>query len=141
MEPSVNYIAVLLAGIASMAVGFTWYSPLLFGKPWARLMGYTQESLKQAQQGMGALYGVSLLLALLTAYVLSYVVDLSQTFYSRPALVTGLTSASFMWLGFVMPVQLTAEIFGGRKWQLFGINTGYQLASLLAAGLIIGLMK
>jgi len=30
----VNYVAILIAGAISMAVGFLWYSPLMFAKPW-----------------------------------------------------------------------------------------------------------
>ena len=36
----VNLLAVLVCGVAAMAVGFLWYSPLLFAKPWVKEMGY-----------------------------------------------------------------------------------------------------
>jgi len=140
MELTINYFAVLLAAVAGMAVGFIWYSKPLFGKPWARLMGFTDESLKAAQKELGKLYGISFIFALLTAYILAHVVELSAAFYGTSAFTAGITSAFFMWLGFVMPVQFTAEMFGGKKWKLFAINTGYQLASLLAAGKVIGLL-
>jgi hypothetical protein len=34
----VNYLAVLVAAIAAMIVGFVWYSGALFGKAWARAL-------------------------------------------------------------------------------------------------------
>ncbi len=37
---SLNWLAVLVAAISTMVVGFLWYSPLLFAKPWMREMGY-----------------------------------------------------------------------------------------------------
>lgn len=49
MSIDVKCLAVFLAAISSMVVGFLWYSPLLCGKPWIKLMGYTDESLKSAQ--------------------------------------------------------------------------------------------
>lgn len=73
MEPSINYPAVLIAAVAGMIVGFIWYSKALFGKQWASLMGYTDESIKQARKEMGKLYGVSFLFALLTSYMLAHV--------------------------------------------------------------------
>ncbi len=35
----VNYLAVLVAAIVGMVVGFIWYSPKVFGKMWMKLSG------------------------------------------------------------------------------------------------------
>jgi hypothetical protein len=140
MEIEVNFLAVLVAAVASMALGFLWYSPMGLGKPWMKLKGYTDESLKSAQKEMGTLYGVSFVVALVTAFVLSHVMTLSQNFYGYPEVQTGLTTAFWMWLGFIMPVQVTAVIFGDKNWKLLAIDTGYQLASVLVMGLVLGFM-
>ena len=136
----VNYIAILIAAIVSMALGFLWYSPMVLGKPWMKLKGYTQESLKKEQKEMTKYYALSFLLAFVTAYILSHVIALSLNFYGFSRVSTGVTTAFWMWLGFIMPVQLTASIFGDKKWDLFGIDTGYQLVSVLAMGIVIGLL-
>lgn len=145
MDISVNYLAVLLAGVSSMIVGFLWYSPSLFGKPWMKFSGKTQSDLKLSQKEMGKYYGLSFALSLLTAYVLSHVMALSMHFFMYSGLMTGLTSAFWMWLGFVMPTQATGTIFGDshfgtKKWNLLAINTGYQLAALIVMGIILGQM-
>lgn len=137
----VDYLAVLVAAIVSMAIGFAWYSPALFGKPWMKLMGYTEESIKKAQKGMGPMYALSFVLALVTAYVLFHVMAMSEAFFGEPPVTTGLMTAFWSWVGFVAPVQATDVIFGGKKWKLFWINTGYQLSALLAMGLTLGLMR
>ena len=36
----VNFWGVLVASVATMVIGFLWYSPMLFAGPWMRLMGY-----------------------------------------------------------------------------------------------------
>ena len=136
---AINYLGVILAAFASMIVGFLWYSKMIFGKQWARFKGYTKETLKKAQAGMGKLYGLSFVMTLLMAYVLAHVMILSNSFYGYGMLQTGITSAIFMWLGFIMPVQFTNQIFGEKKWGLFFIDTGYQLISLLAMGIVISL--
>lgn len=141
MNVEVNYLAVLLAAVASMALGFAWYSPYVLGKQWTRERGISAENLKKAQKEMGKLYALSFVVALITAYVLSHVMSLSENFFHYPMLSTGLITAFWMWLGFVMPVQITATIFSDKKnWKLFGIDTGYQLVSLLAMGAVIGLL-
>ena len=35
----VNYLAVLVAAVVVFILGWLWYSPLLFYKPWMRLRG------------------------------------------------------------------------------------------------------
>lgn len=139
MEIVVDYIAILLAGAASMVVGFLWYSPSLFGKPWMALMGYTAKSLEADKKDMGKTYAVSFITSLVTAYVLSHVMTLSMNFFHYEKLSTGLISACWMWLGFIAPVQLTDVLFGKKKLKLFAINTGYQLAALLAMGAVLGM--
>ena len=37
---SVNLWSVLVAAVSTMVVGFLWYSPLLFARPWMVAMGY-----------------------------------------------------------------------------------------------------
>jgi ABC-type multidrug transport system permease subunit len=140
MEVQVNYVAVLFAVVASMVVGFAWYSPVLFGKQWMKLMGLTKENMESAKKEMGKMYGISFVITIVTAFVLTHVMAMSENFFHYPRLQTGLISAFWMWLGFVMPVQVTDVLFGGRKWNLFAINTGYQLASLLAMGAVLGMM-
>ena len=35
----INYLAVLVAAVVAFVMGGLWYSPLLFGKAWAKLRG------------------------------------------------------------------------------------------------------
>ncbi|EKD65361.1 MAG: hypothetical protein ACD_50C00112G0005 [uncultured bacterium] len=140
MNVEVNYLAIIFAGVFSMAIGFLWYSKMLFGKPWMKLSGYTEEGIKKAQKEMGKLYALSFVATLVSAYVLSHVIVLSENFYDYSRLATGISSAFWMWFGFIMPVQLTGEIFGSKKWTLFAINTGYQLTAILAMGFVIAVL-
>ena len=143
MNIDVNYVAVLAAAIASFVVGFLWYSPLLFGNVWMKLRGITKASIKtkKGQKNMGILYALSFVVGVLMAYVLSHVMTLSMNYFGYSKLNTGLTSAFWMWMGFVMPVQITATIFSDKKsWPLWAIDTGYQLASLLVMGVVLALI-
>lgn len=139
MNVEVNYLAILVAGVVSMAVGFLWYGPMLFGKPWMKLMGHTEEGMKKAQKEMGKTYAISFALTLIMAYVLFHVMTLSENFFHYGRLETGCITAFWMWFGFVMPVQATDTLFGGKRKKLVAINAGYQLVSLLAMGITIGL--
>jgi hypothetical protein len=140
MNIEVHWIAILVSAVVSMIVGFMWYGPMLFGKVWMKEKKYSVQSMKKAQQEMGKWYGLSFVASLVTAFVLSHVMTLSVNFYQYPMLSTGVNTAFWMWLGFIMPVQLTATIFGDKNWKLLKIDTGYQLASLLGMGVVLGFM-
>jgi hypothetical protein len=141
MEISVNYLAVLAAAVAAFAVGFIWYT-VLFQKPWAKEMGYNMEEMKndkKAQAAAGKAYGLSILLSLLTCYMMAHVMKMSQLVFSYSPLTSGVTTAVSMWIGFVGPIQALDSLFGRSSWKLWWINSGYQLISLIVMGIVIGL--
>ncbi len=141
MNIEINYLAIFFASVASMGVGFLWYSPLLVGKQWMHERGMTEATLKKAQAEMGKLYALSFAVSLVTAYVLAHVLTLSQNTYESTNLLAGISSAFWMWLGFMMPVQVTQTIFSDAKnWKLFAIDCGYQFASVITMGMVLGLL-
>jgi hypothetical protein len=132
----VNLWAVLAAAVATMILGFLWYSPLLFAKPWTVLMGYDPNDKAQIdamRKGAGRLYGVSLLCSLVAAFVLGRIMHVA-TIHTA---LHGAKMGAGVWLGFVTTVQLTDALFGKKPFKLHLINTGYQLACFLAMGTIL----
>jgi hypothetical protein len=68
--PRVNYLAVLVAGVAIFIVGGLWYS-LIFAKPWTALMGITEEKMKEFKSSPAAKMMPLLYLgALISAFVI-----------------------------------------------------------------------
>ncbi len=43
--PPINYLAVLVSGIAIFMLGGLWHSPVLFAKRWVALQGETVEEM------------------------------------------------------------------------------------------------
>ena len=73
---SLNWIAVLVAGLSTMVVGFLWYSPLLFRRPWMREMGYDledKERIKEMQKSAGPAYAGSVVAGLISAITLALI--------------------------------------------------------------------
>ena len=134
----VNLWAVLAAGGAAMIVGFLWYSPVLFAKPWMALMGYDpsdKAKTEELQKGAGKLYAISFVASLVTAFVLGKVIHISTV---NTALY-GAKIGAGLWLGFVATVQLTDGLFAKKPAKLYLINTGYQLVCYLTMGAILGM--
>ena len=132
------YLSFFLAAVASFAVGMAWYSPFLFGKPWMKLMGMTEKSLKKGQSEMGTWFELSFVLTVLPAGVLSWVLQVAPVWSVGDALVT----AGYVWLGFIVPTQATDLIFNDKPFshQLLVINASYQLASVLVMAMVMYLV-
>ena len=66
---SLNWLAIIVAALASFAIGSLWYSPVLFGKVWQRETGITDEKAKSAN--MGKIMGLAFVLMLLISFNLA----------------------------------------------------------------------
>jgi hypothetical protein len=132
----VNLWAVLVAAISTMVVGFLWYSPMLFAKPWTVLMGYDpndKAKMDEMRKSAGKSYGISFVASLVAALVLGKIIDVT----SVQSPLYGMKIGFAVWLGFVTTVQLTAKLFGNQPTKLYLINTGYQLVCYLVMGVIL----
>jgi hypothetical protein len=137
MEFSINYLAVGAGAIAAMLVGGIWYGPL-FGKSWIALMGFTPEKLAELRQkGMAIAYTGQFLGALLMVHVLAYMLAALAV----GTVVQGFIVAFWLWLGFVVTVQLGSVLWEGKPVKLLFINATQNLATMLIASAILVLWK
>lgn len=138
MEFKINMMAILTAVVANFVLGFIWYTPL-FGKIWGKEMGYDpnmKPATSEFVKGMVFMVVGNFLMAWVLAHnnaAWQFVPDMKE----MGPLGTTLNSAFFTWLGFYLPGQLGATVWEKNSWKLFGINTGYHLASLLVVSGIL----
>ena len=136
----VNLWAVLAAAVATMVIGFLWYSPMLFARPWMVLMGFDpndKAKLAELQKGAGKSYGLAFLASVVMAFVLGKIIAVTTV----NTAVYGMKVGFAVWLGFVTTVQFTDMLFGRRPSRLYLINTGYQLVCYLAMGAILAVWQ
>ena len=69
---NINFLALLLAAISTLAVGFIWYHPKVFGTIWMKESGVTEETMKSSN--MIALFAMSILYAFLISFILHFLV-------------------------------------------------------------------
>src|SRR5450432_3971281 len=137
MLMGVNLWAVLAGALATMVVGFLWYSPVMFARPWMVLMGFDPNDkarLEEMRKGASAMYALSLVASVLAAAVLSKIVVIAGANSAFYGMKIGLA----IWLGFVTTVQLTGAQFSKQPAKLYMINTDYQLVCYLVMGAILG---
>jgi len=133
---SLNWLAILVAAISTMVVGFLWYSPLLFANAWVREMGYgpnDKARMNEMKRSAGPAYAGSLLASIVSAFTLALILHGLRAESAH----FGLMVSFHVWLGFVATVQLTGALFAKQSMKLFAINTGYQLVCYLVMGAIL----
>ncbi|MGA7161778.1 MAG: DUF1761 domain-containing protein [Bacteroidota bacterium] len=134
-EMHVNYLAILVSAILSMAIGAIWYSPMLFAKQWMVWNNMTAEDMKKVNPG--PLYAQSFFATLVTYFVLALILrNMNAT-----SAVEGMKTAFMLWLGFITTVQFTANLFSSKKIQSYLLDTGYQLVTMLIAGIVLSLWQ
>ena len=139
----VNLLAVLVAGIFPMIVGALWYGPL-FGKRWLELMETTAEEIQEKGFNPLKTYGVSFLLALVTAFILAQLFAgmggaarvVSIAGKSGDALA-GVYLALMALIAFILPVGYQSVAYEERKAGLFWLNLGHNGVALLGQAVII----
>jgi len=160
MELDINFLAILVAAVVPLVLGFLWYHPKTFGTVWAREAGMTAEKMKSGN--MAVIFGVSLLLSILLAFFTQFLVihqtgavamvggdptaegvlpsfqafmdDYGNAFrtYKHGAL-HGLLAGVF----FVFPIIATNGMFERKSWKLTFINSGYWSVALMIMGAIL----
>ncbi len=135
-----NFTAVLLATVAMFGIGAVWYMGP-FSRIWGQMHGFdklSKKEQKEAQAKMGPYYGAQIVVTILSAFTLAKLIYLFPDYsvYSFAAL---------LWLGFVLPTQVSAVIFGGTepKWivKKISIMAGEALAHLLVAAWVISIIQ
>lgn len=137
----INYLAVAVASIVQFIIAAIWYTPI-FGKTWGRIHGFDKVSKEEQQKmmrGMGPLLALQFLATVVTTLVFAL-------FYA--ALPQGWNAygmAGFFWIGFIVPTQASAVIFGGTPkqwmWTKFGIMLSGSFLCMEAAAAVLHFMK
>lgn len=126
-----NAVGVFLAAAANLALGFFWYSPGAFGKPWLKLIGLSP---KKMAPGSPLIYLFPLLTALVTATVLLEILLAFNISHTLEGAVVG----ALIGVGFVLTVGAVQDFFENRPLSLYLINYGYHFIGLMLMGAILG---
>lgn len=140
---TINWLAVLVAGISSFVVGGIWYSPGLFGKAWMKDNGFTEDDVKKGNKGK--IFGWTLIFSLLMAANLGmFLVDPPSTCPTGCGIKTDISwgaTGGFLagiWTFCAIAIH---SLFEQKPWRLILINGFYSLVALTLMGAIIGVWR
>ncbi|MEP6846236.1 MAG: DUF1761 domain-containing protein [Panacibacter sp.] len=130
---TINWWAVLVAGISSFVLGGVWYSPALFGNAWMKDNNLSMEEIKKGN--FGKIYGIAFILSLVMSANLAMFLNDAKTD------VAWGTIAGFLAGIWVLCAVATHGSFEHRPGRLIFINGGYSVVALMLMGAIIGLWR
>ena len=128
---SINWLAAIVAAIASFVLGGAWYSPALFGNAWMKASGMTEEKAKQAN--MPVVFGVSFVWALLGALCFAAFIG------PKPSVGFAVAAGFATGLFWITGSYAINYQFEQKPLSLLAINGGYHTAQYSLYGLILGL--
>src|SRR3990172_2406962 len=129
---NINALAVLVSAVASMLVGFVWFSKPLFEGAWLAGIGKTREEVAAAPPTR---FVIAFVAAVLEAYILAALLNIT----GGPRLATGVLMAVVLWASFVATTTAASYAFAGRGLRVWMIESGNHLVTLLVMGAILGL--
>jgi hypothetical protein len=128
---AVNWLAIVLATVASMALGAAWYGVL--SKQWLAASGRKAEDVDPKDVMP---YVWSVIVQLVMAYMLAV---FTPVLTGAMTIQNGVTVGALVWVGFMLTSQILNHRYQGRPWSLTVIDGGYLLAIMLVQGVVLGI--
>jgi hypothetical protein len=132
----INYVAVILAAVASFVFGSLWYG--ILGRQWAAALGRSREELAPGGRPSASQLIIGFVAQLVMAWMLAGAIG-----HLGPGQVTignGVVSGAAIWFGFVLTSLVVNHAFQRQRPSLTAIDGAHWLGVLVIDGAVIGAM-
>ncbi len=133
-----NWLAVVVGALVYFALGALWYSPVLFGRPWQRSIGW-DESQAPPQQSV-----VTYVLPLAAFLVMAIAVGLLAAATDTDEIGEGIALGLVLAIGLSLAHTFVDASFSPEKpepWTWFAINGTYHALGLVILAVIIAVWR
>lgn len=155
----INFLALFVAALSTLVIGFIWYNPKVFGNTWMKESGLTEEKMKGAN--MPLIFIMAVFFAFLIAMVLQFLtihqwgafgmiggggaVDIKPSYGAFMAdygtafrtFKHGALHGFITGLFLAFPMIATNALFERKSWKYTLINSGYWTLCFMIMGGII----
>lgn len=128
-------LPMFLAALATMPVGFLWYSPALFAKPWLAMSKIPAGKMKK---GPGIFPFV---VSLFSGFVMAFLIGMLMVLIGIDTLQGAWKLGLLLWFGFDFVPGWMRHLFDRRPLGLFLINTGHMAANVLVIGWVLTMWR
>lgn len=134
VEFGVNYLAVVVAAVVAIVIGFAWYSPRVFGTRWLGFLGTTQ-----AQLGNPGATGMAV--GVIASLVNAWVLALLSLNLGGKTITDGIMLGVLAWLGFMATITAAEISFEKRPWGLWLLNNAHNVIVQVVMAAIVTLWR
>ena len=143
-EMHFNWLAIAVAVVAQMVIGYIWFHPSVMGKMWADANGKTVEEMKPKNPGM--VYGIAILYTIFfTMFLVQNVTgpdqDTGPDGHSFHTFQHGVFHAIILAILVFLPVLGTPSLFEGKPKGWLIVQLGYWLIRASVAAGILSLWR
>lgn len=132
---ALNFWAILVCIISNMVIGALWYSPLLFGNQWLKLVGKKAEDINKAEANKSMMFGF------IPAIVFILSLAILLKFANATTIIDGFIMGTLVSVGFIGMSAMNQILFEGRAFKLVLLDVGYPLVALNIAAIILVLWQ
>jgi Protein of unknown function (DUF1761) len=158
LNMEMNWMAIVVAALSTLAVGTVWYSDAVFGKIWMREAGMNKEDLEKGN--MVKIIGLTFLFSILFAMMVptltihqmgaaqlmggdatkalpSYAPFISDYADAHRSIKHGALHGLLAGLFLLVPVIAINSIFERKSWKYIAIHSGYWIVVTTIMGMIV----
>lgn len=125
-----NIWAILVGVILYMGLGMLWYSPVLFGNAWMKMLNFKKDELEMKSTDMI----FSLLGEIVGVFFLALIFELIGEYNFLNGLGLGALVA-----GILFTTSSSQVIYSKKPWKLWLLDAGYHATSLLLIAILLGI--
>ncbi|WP_127143088.1 DUF1761 domain-containing protein [Pelagibacterium montanilacus] len=131
----INWLAVVLAMVASMALGAAWYMGL--SRQWVAATGKSQGQIMAGSGGpvVPLLWGAACQLVMA-----GFLAFLTPAVFGETSVYAAVRLGVMLWAGFIMTSMVLNHRYQGHTWSLAVIDGGYLLGVMIVQGVVIGVL-
>ncbi len=129
---NLNYLAIGILVLINVVLAMLWYSPIMFGKPWAAITG---QSIIGPPDAKKILIGIITNAAIvLTIAILTNIIGIND-------LKNAFTFAGILSIGIVCSTILPIYVYNGYSIKLFIIDAGLAVSFIFISSIVLSIWK
>lgn len=133
---NVNFLMVLVATIMSQIVGALWYSSILFGNIWIKMMGFTSSQVKEMKKKSMT---IPMIVSFISNFILISILAAILNAFNITSILKAISLSGIIWMGFIATTMIDKVLWEDKSVEFYLINSLHYLVVFILSGVILTL--